>query len=330
MKGTELLGKVGSLKSRLLEDEDYEDLLRSSSVPEIAQKLSRMGYEEFIPKIEEIHRRDLEAGISRRYYSTLGRLKKYLTFPRKKIIETMEIRCEIETVKKMMRVFVAGDEFDERFLGCDLPFEVSNLMNSSDMEDFVSKLSSRPYHSILSSSLRSLVSGTGRLENSLDFWYFKTIYSLIKKYGTRKILNFLRKQADLMNSLWIYRGRVIFDLEPGEVMGGILPFGFHLKPEDLKKLSQMNREDLENEIWKIPIFKYRVSTEIPTTFLLERIGERYMYIEAKRLSESFDGFEAMIGYIHLLEYEVRNITTVIESVRYSLEPSVAMPYLIRG
>ena len=59
--------------------------------------------------------------------------------------------------------------------------------------------------------------------------------------------------------------------------------------------------------------------------------ESYLYGEFSRMVRDYQrDFDMVIGYLHLLEYEMRNIVTVIEAVRYKLDREIAKNYLIRG
>jgi len=245
-------------------------------------------------------------------------------------MDFLMMRCEVDVVKKILRVFVAGDEIDRRFIPCDLPFDPEDLLSSKDLEDLVSKLSPRPYHSILRSSLKSTGFGTASLENTLDLWYFTELMRVLRRAGAKGAVEFLKKQADVANLMWIYRARILFGLESERVVGYLLPIG-RLSRETLREMASV--KDEEEYLKKLADLGYEVKLEgrVPSEFLLERVMVRYLVREAKKLLRNkLNGFDMLVGYLHLLEYELRNITTVIETVRYRLEPEVAKAYLIRG
>ena len=322
-----LVGKIGSLVSELLKDEDYEDLLSSTSVPEIAQKLRRTAYGDYIPEIEDIHRRDLEAAIQRRHSDEIERLSKYLTFPQKTSLRHISLRCEIETVKRVLRTLTAGEEVEERFTIC-LPEGV----NLSSLQDFISSLSGRPYHGILT-SVYGAEGGIGRMENSLDFWYFSTLLKKLRLAGSPRVVSVFKEQVDLMNVMWVYRARVLFKYSPERTKNLLLPFGKRLKGNALEDLASSGSAD--EILQKISNTPYRSYLEKAFggmgEYLLERSMESYLYGEFSRMVRDYQrDFDMVIGYLHLLEYEMRNIVTVIEAVRYKLDREIAKNYLIRG
>ncbi len=326
-KMSALIGKIGSLVSELLKDEDYEDLLSSTSVPEIAQKLRRTAYGDYIPEIEDIHRRDLEAAIQRRLSDEIARLSKYLTFPQKSSFHHMALRCEIETIKRVLRTLFAGEKVEERFTVC-LPEGV----NLSSLQDFVSSLSRRPYHGILT-SVYGAEGGIGRMENSLDFWYFSELLKKLKLSGSSRVIAVFKEQVDLMNLMWVYRARVLFKYSPERTKNLLLPFGRRLKGNLLEELvSCGSAEEILQKVSNTPYRPYleKAFGEMGE-YLLERSMERYLYGKFSRMVRDYQrGFDMAVGYLHLLEYEMRNIVTVIEAVRYKLDRGIAKNYLIRG
>ncbi len=323
-----LVGKVGAKLGRLLKDEEFSELLSAPSVPAIASILRNTPYGDYIPQVEDIHRRELEASLWRRYHSEVESFKRSSTHPEREVFEHISLRCELDSVKKILRVLKSGEKVDERFITCDLPFDI----NQRDINAFVSSLSSRPYGFLLSSVLKSSGEKTiGRLENALDFWYFKSLIPKVRRSRSRRVMIFLKKQLDLMNAMWVYRGRVLLRLEAEAVLNSLLPYGFHLKSDFLRELaSSRTADEFFGRMERTPYGEVFRSVQTPLgDFLMERMMERYMMKMARALTRSMRGFEMAVGYIHLLEFEIKDITTAIESVRYKLGADVAREYLIR-
>ncbi len=321
-----IVGKIGALQAKLLKAENMEDLLSSNSVPEIAEKLRKTVYGEYIPNVEDIHRRDLESAIRKKYQSDLDSLKKYFTFPEKSIFEHIKFRCEIETVKRILRILSAGDEIEERFLIC-LP-EVGKVSN---VPDFISFLKDKPYHGILS-SVHGAGGGVSRMENSLDYWYFSGLLkNLMLSRKAKRVVELFREQVDLMNMMWIYRARVLFGYERERVMNLLLPFGKRFRMQSLEDIASAESEDeILSKIRGTPYYDYFESAfRSLGEFLAERSVGKYLYRKFSSLTKNYmNDFEMAVGYLHLLEYEMRNIITVIEAVRYRMGKDMAWEYLV--
>ena len=333
MKYTALVGKIGALSKKFLTREDFAQIVSKGNVNEIASFLrEKEAYSSFIPKSDDVHRRELEASLYRRFFSEIEDLKKFLTYPEKKVAEHILLRCEIETLKKILRLLHVGESAEERFFPCGDPFKD---IKASSVEEFVSALKGREYYNHLSSALFHYKE-TGylnQMENALDFWYFKKLHKLLRRVGSEAVLLFLKKQIDLMNALWIFRSRILFKLSPETSLNMIIPLGLHLRRDVLSKLSEANsQEEFLNLMDRTPYRGvFATAREGRSEYLLERAMEKYLYRQAKKLLRSSgDGFAMLAGYIHVLEYEIKDLITAIETVRYKLGVEEAERYFIRG
>ncbi len=321
-----VVGKIGFLLSKLLGAKEMEELLSSGSVPEIADKLRKTAYGEFVPNIEDIHRRDLEAAIQRRYQSELESLEKYFTFPEKSILKHIMMRCEIETVKKVLRILTAGDDIEERFLIC-----FSDGKRYSNVQDFISSLKGKPYYGILS-SVHGAGGNLAKMENSLDYWYFSHLLRKLRlSRRAGRIIKLFKDQVDLTNIMWIYRAKILFGYEKERVINLLLPFGRRFKMNQLEDLaSSKSPDELVSKLKGTPYYEYfESSLKSLGEFLIERYIDRYLYRKFLAFVKNYmNDFEMMIGYIHLLEYELKNIVTIIEAVRYDMNRETAKEYLV--
>lgn len=321
-----VVGKIGFLLSKLLDAKEMEELLSSGSVPEIADKLRKTAYGKFVPNIEDIHRRDLEAAIQRRYQSELESLEKYFTFPEKSILKHIMMRCEIETVKKVLRILTAGDEIEERFLIC-----FPDGKRYSNVQDFISSLKGKPYYGILS-SVHGAGGNLAKMENSLDYWYFSHLLRKLRlSRRAGRIIKLFKDQVDLTNIMWIYRAKILFGYEKERVMNLLLPFGRRFKMNQLEDLaSSKSPDELVSKLKGTPYYEYfESSLKSLGEFLIERYIDRYLHRKFLAFVKNYmNDFEMMIGYIHLLEYELKNIVTIIEAVRYDMNRETAKEYLV--
>ncbi len=331
-----LTGKVGSLVGKLLKDEDFHRLLALKNVHEVAMYLKKLPpYKPYIPDMEEIHRRDLEASILRKNRDETLRLRNYVTYPQKKIIDHILYRYEIDVVKKLLRLIHSGEDIEERFIYYSDDETIEKLVEFKTVEEAVEFLKSKPYYQYLKSVLNGYKESSlvGVLENSLEFWYFKTLNRLLKQYSTRQVILFFKKQVDLTNIMWIYRSKILFGYSQERVLSLLLPFGLYTKGDVASTIASLSTKDEFFEKLKSTpyreIFKERY--DIPEEFILERRIDKYLYQQAKTLiRDKNNGFNQLIGYVHLIEFELKDLITVIETIRYGLDKDSAFKYLARG
>ncbi len=334
MNGVGVQGKIGALLSKLLSLEQFKELFSLSNVNGIARYLrEKTVYSSYIPDNEDVHRRELEASIARRYFVELKKIKRYFSYPSKKVLEFVEMRCRVDAVKKIFRTVYLGEKLEKRFFFCDI-FPEDFSYTNVNYEDVLNLFKSEPFYHILVSFSESNkdYSNLNKLENSIDFWYFSTLNRLLKLYSNKNVLVFFKKQVDLINVMWIFRARILFHYPPERVLNLILPFGYRLKKEYLNELATVSdREEFFDKLKKTPYYEiFKKKETFPEEYLMERMAERFLYRNAKKLIRTVDGFSKAIGYLHLLEYEMRDLITVIEAVRYKLSFDDAKVYLIRG
>ena len=71
--------------------------------------------------------------------------------------------------------------------------------------------------------------------------------------------------------------------------------------------------------------------EVSTNIYMERRINRFMYYKLKALIRKFPmSIIQTIGYVWLLEFEIRDIISIIESIRYDLPPEEARKFLVKA
>ena len=171
------------------------------------------------------------------------------------------------------------------------------------------------------------------MEMNLDRLYYRMLKEDAEKLDDddRKIFEeVLGKNVDLLNIEWIYRGIKYYNLLPEELINYTLLGGYEFNYKDIKELCYLR--DVEKFVEAILNTKYSFlfDTKGDVDLFMERRIERYMYFEfLKYLKMGKMDITVSAAYIHLLEYEVRDLISTIEAVRYRLDFEEARKYLIR-
>jgi V/A-type H+-transporting ATPase subunit C len=173
------------------------------------------------------------------------------------------------------------------------------------------------------------------MEMSLDILYFKMLDKEIKeKLGKSKentILEVLGRNSDLLNIQWIYRGLKSYKLSPEELLNYVLLTGYQFNYSDLKKLCYS--KNIESLIDQIKKSKYGFLFEGKDDFelLMERNVERYIYNLFRNIEKiSTMNLNKSVSYMHKLEYEMRDIFTIMEAVKYNYNPEELKKMLVRN
>ncbi len=171
------------------------------------------------------------------------------------------------------------------------------------------------------------------MEMVLDRLYFTSLYNQIGKLDKHDECvqkELLGKNIDLLNLEWIYRGLKFYKLSPEELINYTLIGGYMLKYNDIKNLcySKDEKELIDRMINSS--YGFLFDNKDTLDLFMERRIERYLYFQF--LSYYRKGrmdITQSIAYMHILEYEMRDIISIIEAIRYNLDKNQAKRYLVR-
>jgi V/A-type H+-transporting ATPase subunit C len=138
--------------------------------------------------------------------------------------------------------------------------------------------------------------------------------------------------ADLYNIQWIYRGKKFYRLSPEELLNYTMNFGDKLTFTDRKAMCYAKNLD---ELYRMTMdsgygFLFK-KEEISRDIYMERRINRYIYYKLKALTRKYPmSIIQTIGYVWSLEFEIRDIISIIESIRYELPPEETRKFLVKA
>lgn len=330
--------KIRVLERELLTNEDYLNLIGLKSVEAgVNYFLEETYYSELLKNLKV---KDLSS-IENLFYNNLlekyDKITSFLHIEYRKIFKKIFMRYEVEHIKKYLRKLNENKSVEDLYKNfekakySDLDYKA--LSQVKDIEGFIESLKGTSYYKILYYHLSS-EDRLFYMEMSLDIHYFNLLNSEMKKrFGQEKrntILEILQKNSDLLNIQWIYRGKKYYDFSSEELLNYVLLTGYYFKYKDLKSLCYAKTtQELVNKL-KESKYEFLFNDQVNFEFLMERNVERYIYQLFKDLEKvSTLNINKSIGYMHKLEYEMRDIFTILESIKYGLEVEDIKKRLVR-
>ena len=106
---------------------------------------------------------------------------------------------------------------------------------------------------------------------------------------------------------------------------------FKITREELRKMSQVdNPNNLVKQISYAPYQRLLEKAVEDVNNIFERFFLNYIFMQLQQIkSESFFTISNILAYLYLREYELRDIITIIEGIRYSLPDDRIKNFLIR-
>lgn len=333
--------KIKSMVGKLLSKEDYQKMIVMESEEEIFDYLTEHTYYANIFKdmdASEYTVATIEAQIKNYIITLYKKIMNFITGDYKKLFKLLMKRFEAEDIKTYLRALILKQDISELHKSYPNAFVYSkldyrDLSMSSDLADFIEKLDGTIYYKVLKLYLSEAPERIlFYMEMNIDRVYFSKLSVEIAKFkgDERPIFDILQMNIDFLNFQWIYRGRKFYDLSPEEVLNYTLPNGHFLDYDHLKRLAYAESEEalfgVMSETHYKKLFKHDKSTER----FLERDMDRYLYKKFLRSErESNLNMITVVTFTHRLEFEMRDLFTIMEAKHYGVPSLELKEYLIR-
>lgn len=334
--------KIRMLKGKMLTEEDYTRLISKKSVAEIADYLKRnTSYIQVLRGInaESIHRGQLELLIKKYIILQFEKLLHFFNGEYRKLFRILFMRYEVEDLKLYIRALTRGENLEAikdlvLYLGGYSIVDHELLITSKNINELIKNLEGTIYYDTLKPYQDEKGSKlTFYMEMNLDILYFTKLNEQAKKLDPKdeKILKeLLGKNIDLLNLEWIYRGLKFYSLSPEELINYTLSGGEALNYSNIKSLCYSKDENELIEKMINSRYGFLFDNKDTLDLFMERRIERYLYFqflgyyrkERMNITQS-------IAYMHLLEYQTRDIISITEAKRYDLDKGQVKSYLVR-
>jgi V/A-type H+-transporting ATPase subunit C len=281
---------------------------------------------------------DVERQIKGYTISLYKKILCYISGDYKKLFKLLMKRFEAEDIKSYLRALHLNQDISklhEQHLNYQVytNLDYKTLSMARTMEEFIEGLKSTMYYKVLKLYLdESEERMLFYMEMNIDRMYFSKLASEISKFkGDEKpIFEILRMNIDFLNFQWIYRGKKFYHLSPEEVLNYTLNHGHYLSFDLLKQLSYANDENELFEIMAETHYKKLFIHEEKIERYLERDMDRYLYGKfLKSDRESNLNMITVVAFTHRLEFEMRDLFTIMEAKHYGISAEELKHYLIR-
>ncbi len=333
--------KLKAMESSMLTNSDYLKLMEFSTVEEVAEYLKKStGYSRVLGNIDtaSVHRGDLETVIKRSMIVNIDRIVHYFSGDYKAFIKALYAKYEIEEIKTIARAVYNKEDIskyrDSVFLGEYSGVDRSKVFAAKLVRDIIFAYESTELGRYLMPLIdNNLSENLFRLEMVLDLSYYSLLQRAWMKLSKSDIKVLETAQgliADLLNLQWIYRGIKFYRLRPELLLNYTIHMGHRLDYGFIKKLCYS--EGLEEFYKNAQQTKYSFlfKNDETTDIYMERRLDRHIYFELKALMKTKGmSIIATFAYILFIEFEARDIISIMEAIRYKIPKDEIKKFLIR-
>jgi V/A-type H+-transporting ATPase subunit C len=330
MKYSFINAKIRAMKSRLLKDSVYQQLLETTHLDAFVKVLMETEYSSDVSAVDtkapEIS--DVISALDEhlaKCYKTILQFFKVKT--ENDFIRVVLSRLEIENLKIVIRGKFKGitptmisDNLISTGGVSTLNFE--ELIDSRDVEHFVSLLEKTRYERPLKDALPFFERDrrTAVLERPLDALYYLDLTRSIKTLSaadSHMMKSYIGTYCDINNIMLIIRSRLFFDLPADDIMTMYIPYGYRLTKNEAMQLSRTSEDDYREVFAKTP-YGRRVTNFKSLTDLEMGLLSILTY-QTKRILMGYPfHIGTVVGFLALKEIEVGNLKSIAEGKRHAL------------
>lgn len=330
--GNAIISKAKSMYSKRLKPQDYEELLKFNSIPEIVAYLKKADkYSNSLDKVMDfsIHRGQLEDLIKQSYFYNVAKIVSFVSTKDRKFYELDMIKREIEIVLSSLRSVISGN-FESSIR--DLPlffrkhasFDIEEVTKSLNFRDLLFAIKDTRYYDIIQPYYANdpIDIKYTDIEHKLYVAYHNIVIDRINKYFTGKIkknlLDIYQTKVEIDNVIKIYRLKKFYDADEEEIKKALIMENIRMKKADLEALIKL--EDPNEVLITISESVYASYIDEDDYVYIEYQAEKIKYNIAKRYMY-FSTVPAIVYtvFIFLNEIEQKNIFNIIEGIRYDVK-----------
>ncbi len=328
-----VLAKVRAKYGRHLTEKDYNSLLASKSVSEVVSYLkNNTYYSDALNKVNErdIHRGQLEDILRHKIFNDFYSLCLYTRGSGEYFAQFIVERSEIEIIIHFLTLLSSQSLDDHIF---NLPSYFSNhtsidflaVSRAQNYTQFCDALEGSPYKKILSkfkpgSDQRIDIAS---IENQLYLHCYDNLYSAINKSSSgqerRALLQMFNSIMDYINFVRIFRLKKYYKMDSEKTKKYIFPYGTLNKKTIAKLCDAENSADVFGAVSTTSFGKRLKKLNYVYAGEIDNLG---LYTITKR-NIHFSSFPlvVMLSYVFVMETEYQNIVSIIEGVRYNVDPA---------
>jgi|GEM_PF-2283358 len=322
--------KIRGMKSRLLDDVKYRQLLETTHLEGFLKVLQETAYAPQLmdvdsgdPDISEITRA-LDQNLLKTYHTIF---KFFNPKVESSFLFQLLGKLEVENLKIILRGKYKGvsaplisDTLVETNGYSKLDFE--ELLNSKDIAHFISELSSSPYGSVLEKTLpifekehRTIV-----LERCFDRVHYTQLWDAMNQLSgldRDMVKMYLGSFFDVTNIMIILRYRLFYEMMPQDISAMMHPMKYKLSAEDAERLLSVTEEDYR-DVFAGTYYGKRVGPYQNLSELERSLNLVLLSVIRKMLTGPPFHLGTLVAYLSLKEIEVNNLKSIAEGKRHAL------------
>lgn len=309
------VAKVHALRAKLLKPKDYDELLKSSD--------PRRTLLQFYPQTENMTFEQTLGILRQQFQNSIEQIYLYYDLDYRDFLKHMFMRFEVESIKRAIRNITNEDETRAPHLVSTSHLhhiDEEKFAAARTIEQLAASMIYPPYKNILD-AMQHENSNVFHVEMSLDKLYFREYFTSLDKIDAvdRSIIEeAVGVDTDMLNLNWIYRAKNSYSITPEEIFNYTLSRGKRFSLKILHELSYMPLSELQRFIEKSHYAQLFVTNPMDRDLFIEV----YLYKTLLAIEKEHPiSLAPIITYIHQNEYQMRDVSMIVEAAQYHMDVS---------
>ena len=331
-----IIAKARTKYGRRLTPKDYSALVKCERVGDVVRYLkSYTYYQHYLRSVgTDIHRGNLENILRRESFNSFLSLCRY-QYGNSVVTGFILRRTEINEIVKFCTLLAIGRPKEYIFTMPLYFIEHTNLpldrfIEVSDYRGLLEILERHPYHKVLKQFLpeKGAKPDISAIDDALDIYslleLYKDINDLKNKSQKAALIKLFDTLCDYQNYSRIMRMKRFYHMGNDELRRHLIPFGYLSGRRLDTYLVDESYEDIRSALADTSVGRRAHMIDID-----EEMASKGRFDKCRHeLYFSTDPEIVLLSYYIVSETELKNIITVIEGVRYSMEPKSIAQMLI--
>ncbi len=332
--------KIRAMQSRLINEQQLQEIIQLPSVPDVAAYLKRTPeYSKAWSDLDEndLHRGEIEKLLKKSIFVNFSRIYHFANREQRKFLELYSKRYEIRVLKEIMT-----NLFDHRdtnpvdlspyrdFFRQHSRIDLDRLVACTNMEEFINALKGNEFYGPLAKIQEHESALLFDYGMALDLYYFTQIWNIRKKLFKGKDLEQMTKaygeKFDMLNLQFIQRSKRYFNMEPASIYALLIPMNYKLKKEEINALVEAPTYEDAKRIFSQTYYGLQYS-HLTVANLEEFYNHILRSILEREARKSPYSVSVIYSYLYHKEHEVNRLTIALECVRYGVGPDESMRYI---
>jgi V/A-type H+-transporting ATPase subunit C len=336
--------RVRAMYSDLLGPQDLERLSDTPDLPSLVSQLKSTAYGPYLERLKDqaLTPQKLLLSIKGRLADSYASVIQMAPEQSRPVLKALYRYHEVDNLKALLRGLQTGAGWDQIKeilfpMGSMSVLPSQAILESGSIAAAVELLAGTTYYEPLSFAMRRYSSEQNlfTLEVALDLHYWRQLWQEAKKLqglDRDQALRIVGALMDMNNLTWVIRYRVYYELSEEELINYTLPFGFHVRDEDVRAIAAGS--DIASVVESV----YPGLSGVDELMEEPRRGLPQLEVLLKRrlleqCQAAFVGNPFHIGvplaFLVLSDLEIQDLTVLIEAKSSGMPEDGYRPFLLK-